>query len=401
MRMLNDKERHEIFSLKPNDITQRKLVELFAANRQREARFETNDRFELTSRLFHNKETIETTVGRYIWNMFVLPDVYLKKHGYVNEPMNSGNLSDLETKMANMLLTEEMKTEDYIEYMRKGEWLAGAIVAYISPSYHMSTVESIPELEVMKENLMREYANKIAEGDINTLSMIDDTLVAEAKRIMQSNPEKYRTAEWANAGVYNINNNYRKTNIATGLQRRPSNEDEYFYVSSNYMDGLEKKDYSINSNLAIVGGLSRGLDSAEAGYSGKKILGAMSTWSVDKDKVDCGTKHYLETEIPKGYESYFIYRWINENGKLVELTPNNIKQYVGKVVKLRSPMYCKSEDICQTCAGNFMNKIGIEYEGLAAFEIADVLVNAQMKAFHDSSIKTRQIDLNQYVKKIE
>jgi hypothetical protein len=79
-------------------------------------------------------------------------------------------------------------------------------------------------------------------------------------------------------------------------------------VDSNYADGLAKKDYANNSNLAIIGGLSRGLDSAESGYSGKKILGAMSTLSVDKEVEDCGTTHFLETEIPAGYESFYYYR---------------------------------------------------------------------------------------------
>jgi len=47
----------------------------------------------------------------------------------------------------------------------------------------------------MKETLTREYADKIAEGDKNVLSMINDTLVAEAKKIMENDPKKYKTVE--------------------------------------------------------------------------------------------------------------------------------------------------------------------------------------------------------------
>jgi len=252
----------------------------------------------------------------------------------------------------------------------------------------------------MKANMNREYADKIAAGDKNVLSMINDKLVAEAQRIMESDPEKYKTIEWANAGIYGISKNYRKTNIATGLQRKPSNENEYFYVDSNYADGLAKKDYANNSNLAIIGGLSRGLDSAESGYSSKKILGAMSTWAVDKELDDCGTTHYLETEIAKGYEGFYYYRWIKHNGKLMLTDPNNIKQFIGKVVQMRSPLYCKTANVCKKCAGDFLGRIGIDYEGLAAFEIADVLVNSMMSAFHDSSIRSSHIDPELYIKKV-
>lgn len=47
----------------------------------------------------------------------------------------------------------------------------------------------------MKKNLNSEYADRIADGDKNVLSMINDKLVDEAKRIMEGNPEKYKTIE--------------------------------------------------------------------------------------------------------------------------------------------------------------------------------------------------------------
>jgi len=126
MRVLNDKERYEILSLKPDDITQKKLVELLAATSKGEARFNTNDLFALIAnsrdvRDVYNKNTIETTVGKYIFNMFALPKAYLKKYGYNNEVMNASNLGKMETKMTDMMLIDELKPEDYIEYMRKGE----------------------------------------------------------------------------------------------------------------------------------------------------------------------------------------------------------------------------------------------------------------------------------------
>jgi repressor of nif and glnA expression len=126
VRILNDKERYEILSLKEDDITQKKLVELFAATNKGEAKYNTNDRFELTSSSFrkgayHNKNTIITTIGKYIFNMFTLPESYLKKYGYNNDAMSGGNLSKQETNMTDMILIEELKPEDYLIYMRKGE----------------------------------------------------------------------------------------------------------------------------------------------------------------------------------------------------------------------------------------------------------------------------------------
>lgn len=125
MKILNDKERYEILSLKPDDITQKKLVELFAATNKGESRYEPNDKFTLDANALggklYNKTAIETTVGRFILNIFTLPESYLKKHGYNNETLNSKNLGKQETNMADMMLLKELKAEDYLVYMQKIE----------------------------------------------------------------------------------------------------------------------------------------------------------------------------------------------------------------------------------------------------------------------------------------
>jgi hypothetical protein len=123
MKILNDKERYEILSLKPDDITQKKLVELFAATDKGDAKYDTNDKFRLeaNTRGLYNKTAVDTTVGKYIFNMFTLPEAYLKKYGYNNDAMSSKNLGKMETNMTDMILIKELKPEDYIAYMRKAE----------------------------------------------------------------------------------------------------------------------------------------------------------------------------------------------------------------------------------------------------------------------------------------
>jgi len=121
MREIVGAERHEILSLKSDDITQKKLVELFASTSKGEARFNTNDKIKITANKHYNKTELDTTVGKYIFNMFALPESYLKKFGYNNNPMNRRNLGTQETNMADMILVNELKPEDYLVYMQKGE----------------------------------------------------------------------------------------------------------------------------------------------------------------------------------------------------------------------------------------------------------------------------------------
>ena len=50
--------------------------------------------------------------------------------------------------------------------------------------------------------------------------------------------------------------------------------------------------------------------------------------------------------------------------------------------------------MCLTCAGLSFKKIGINVVGLTGSALTGSLVNIKMKSFHDTSVKTNVIDLN-------
>ena len=87
-RQLTFSEAQEFLNLKHEDITATLLRSWFAANKnQDEPKYQTYDKIVLPKNHPHcfNETEIVTTLGRFLFNFFALPDVYLKKHGYVNE----------------------------------------------------------------------------------------------------------------------------------------------------------------------------------------------------------------------------------------------------------------------------------------------------------------------------
>jgi hypothetical protein len=97
----------------------------------------------------------------------------------------------------------------------------------------------------------------------------------------------------------------------------------------------------------------------------------------------------------------YTYRYVLEdNGKLTEITPENIKNYVGKTVKLRSPLFCKGENICSKCAGSLFYRMGVKNAGLLTSNFSSVLMNLFMKKFHDTSVKFKKIDIASSIKKL-
>ena len=121
----------------------------------------------------------------------------------------------------------------------------------------------------------------------------------------------------------------------------------------------------------------------------------MQTEVLGEEGSDCGTVKGLTMVIPKNKTEDYLYRYIIEDGKLICLTPDVIKKYIGKTVTMRSPMYCIAKDcICSKCAGEDFYKLGKKAIGLTATKVATTCSRLNMKKFHENLVKTRDIDLN-------
>ena len=83
-----------------------------------------------------------------------------------------------------------------------------------------------------------------------------------------------------------------------------------------------------------------------------------------------------------------------DRGKVVMLTDENIKSYVGKEIHLRTPMYCLGDKICNKCAGEMNYKFNNLNIGLGCSRPATTLLRMGMKKFHSFDVKSKQIDVN-------
>lgn len=119
---------------------------------------------------------------------------------------------------------------------------------------------------------------------------------------------------------------------------------------------------------------------AVSGYLAKEILAALQTEVLDEPGSDCGTKKTLDITISDYNKKDYLYRYIDVNGKLLLLDRDNIDAFVGKTVKMRSPMMCIGEKICNHCVGDLYYKLGIKNAGLTASRVATTLTRLNMNS---------------------
>lgn len=132
----------------------------------------------------------------------------------------------------------------------------------------------------------------------------------------------------------------------------------------------------------------------ESGYLTKRFMAAYQSIVIDEPGTDCGSKKGLEFVLSEDDGDSYDYQYNIEGSKLVLITPENRSKYIGKKVKLRSPMFCSGDKICSICAGKRWEIMGIKNAGLTAGRITNTLLNKSMKAFHQSRVKLDHVDID-------
>jgi hypothetical protein len=167
------------------------------------------------------------------------------------------------------------------------------------------------------------------------------------------------------------------------------------------MDGIDIKDIPAHANSILASQYPASIATADSGYMGKNLLALLQMSELDEYGTDCGTKKLIPTKITKTNKSSMLYTWIDDgNGKLIMLTKDNINKYIGKYVKMRSPMTCTNQKICSKCAGNLFHMLGVKHAGLYAVQISYSALNLGLKAKHDSVVSLFTIDPDNIIEDI-
>ena len=105
---------------------------------------------------------------------------------------------------------------------------------------------------------------------------------------------------------------------------------------------------------------------------------------------DCGTKRYITVTLTDSNIGDYMYNYfIGPNGKLTEITSENMDSLIGKTVKLRFSSMCEAKNgcFCNMCAGNLWYRLGVSSNvGILTPTIASKLKNLLMKSFHNSQV---------------
>lgn len=390
-----------LISLKEDDITTSLIMQIFGdfGNKQR---FNAYDIVTIPAggyggKLPNGKDKINTkpfttTVGRFIFNKYFIesePEL-LELLGYINESISKKFYGKIFDTLGYAIMEDRIAIETYKRFNVKTEKFM-PYVSILSSNHSDNLLTITKQINKRKAELIKANQKAFDEGDVIVVDKVSKELLDYARELMKDDP----AMDMFNSGACgSFENNFKNMFIMRGSVQNPDPRKSYNIITSNYIDGVSKEEYSMLANTLAAGPYSRAKKTELGGYWEKLFLSAFQHIVLQEPDSDCGTKRHITMTLTDKNIKNVMYSYVmNNDGSLTEITSQNRDKFIGKTVKLRFSSMCEAKDgICNKCAGNLFYRLGIRNVGASTPQIPSKLKVLSMKLFHDDQLNFTEMD---------
>lgn len=295
--------------------------------------------------------TLETTYGRLLFNYVAVIYPFGSKIPYQNERTSPSKMEDLIiVRLKDIPEKEEDRTQEdiyvdeYLQFCDAMFYLTGFTQLCV-PTLSEKAITPAPGIAELKEKLLAE--NKDRLNDPAVIAKIDAELVAYDKAYLKGDVSEgflitKKSTEIVRKKLFGMHG--AETGFGSGV--------EVDLIKNSLYQGWDIEKFPAMMNNLRVGSYSRGAETMLGGESVKWLLRTSSNMAITVD--DCGTKLGNTVHITDSNYKRLIGFGVIQAGKTV-LVPDEAtaKEYIGRTVMQRSPMFCQAEktDFCKACCG--------------------------------------------------
>ena len=254
-KAISDEDIAFLMGLDPKNIDLTFLKEIFAFSADSDPLFNPRDTFTLKKGKLYNVSDLKTTVGRYIFNLFLLDTEGLGGLlGYINYPLNKGKIQDLDNKIAKACTIEKkLPIQTYFDYIDKMTWIGFGCNFFMSSSMTNELIETPDKVKKRREELFLEYETEIKNADATAVNKIEKELLDIAKEELKDCPD-YEIYESGCKGDFN--NNYKVNSVMRGTTKNLGTGESEVMLS-NLMDGSTPAEMHMTGDILVQAPYSR------------------------------------------------------------------------------------------------------------------------------------------------
>ena len=386
-----------LLNIKEKDITTSFIMETFGEFDTGQ-RFRPYDLIEIPANSYgsekkRNKEKFMTTVGIWVFNKYFIEPHLFDLFTYINKTIDNKLFGQINNQISEAVLEDKLPISAMDDFMMKTQKCM-PYISILAPNYTDRMLTCTKVIAKKKAELYKKYKDQIDKGDEIAAKKMEDELMKFALDYMGDDPSMDMFISGARGS---IGNNFKNMFVMKGVVKDPdpNAKQKYNIALSNYLDGISSDEYALFANSLAAGPYARAKKTENGGYREKLFLRAFQHLTLDDEGSDCGTKRYLEIVLTEKNINLWMYSYIIDGSKLVELTSDNKDKYLGKRLKIRYSAFCESKTgICNKCMGNLYYRLGEKVNvGTSLTQIPSTQKNISMKAFHDSTQQLFEMNL--------
>lgn len=174
-------------------------------------------------------------------------------------------------------------------------------------------------------------------------------------------------------------------------------------IKHNLIEGLTEEEFFYSTYGCRKGLLDVALNTGISGYLSRKLIFTCANLQIHPELDDCETTDLLEVYVDNDRKGrMLVNRFYDVDGRLEIITHNNYKQLIGKTIYIRSPILCKSPQICHKCYGDLYKTLNSRFIGIiAAQTLGERGTQLVLRTFHTSGsavIKGQQVEQSKAIK---
>lgn len=370
------------------------IFENFCDTKDHKAKYSVYDTIDLKVK----GQNIITTFGRLLTNKICFGFLWEDKtFPYYNETFSKSLIEESSELLSQMCIEGKTDVETFTKIL---DYTADFSFRYASVFDAGLSFDCMFPDDDFYEEKDKVYTDKAKEeisktGDLEKLEKMEKELIDYSKNKFKNDIQNEVMVSGSKASY---GNEFREMNITVGAI--PSLGDgKVNFVFNSLAEGFDVKDIPSTANLSTFGATERAVQTALGGTMYKRLVKALN--SVMGVRGDCGSTHYDTMNTNKPSELYGKY--VLDGKELVHITLDNVKKYLGRDIKVRSPLYCqmKGDRFCSTCLGTKpFDILGKDVIPLGAYGsvVGTTIMNKLMKQTHESKVQFFTInDLNDFV----
>jgi len=254
-KLLNEKDKEYILSIKHADITLDLLKDLFASTKNRPVpKYNTNDKIYLAKGEYYNETGIETTVGRIITNKCLLEPYIIEKLGFWNEVLTDDGIKDLDKKVIDLLISNKISLDDLYYYYDQCNWLGYAPTDFLVVGLNTSIYLIDKDVKKLRDKLVEENKAALEAGDVNVMAKIEKEVLDLAKEKIKDDPSYEIFASGARGS---FSNNYKNSVIFRGAVASFTEPNKFNISTHSLVEGIPKEEIDLYANICTSGTYAR------------------------------------------------------------------------------------------------------------------------------------------------